>query len=477
MSAQTLTQTTAQWNRPLPLASPRRTVETLTPEHLPEICRPFLEDIATRLQCPLEYAAAPFIVAFSSIVGRRLALRLHDHDDWLIVPNLWGAVVGPPGSMKSAAFARALAPLVDLENEWLDRYDQELHVYYHKRLLAQGKDRAFLDKPFCYRLTVSDAPVDVLARLLYENPDGLLLVRDDLGAWLHSMNGKKQHRARDLYLQAASGQGHLTCDRLTRDPIHVPAVCLSVFGGIDPASLHAFLDHSAGKTGAAALFQRMQILFWPDVEGQWQFADPPPTENGDESLRELFRQFAYRNAIPPDLSWDEKKNLPFVRLTPSAGELYRQWRQHLESELQNLNAPPALQAHHARFRSLMPSLALLLRILDRGVGDVDQPDFELALRWECVLLAHAQKVYDPAAHDSAPHILLDRLRDHRLHWESFAWEDLRRCHWAGLTRPGDLTRAMMTLLGTGHIRVSRTSASGRPLRYQLNPLAEPSDIR
>jgi hypothetical protein len=377
--------------------------------------------------------------------------------------------------MKAAAFARAMAPLADLENESLAKFHRELRSYKRKRSMTHSRDHSY-EKPLCRRFTVTDASVEALAELLHDNPTGLLLYRDDLAAWIGSMKGNKQHRARELFLQAASGDGELICDRLGDDVLHVSTLCLSVFGGIDPVALQSLLVKSASHSDAAALFQRIQVLFWPDVPGQWQFVDPPRTDQFDQSLRELFRQFAVGQAVPADLPQHEKSQLPFVRLTPPASEVYRVWREHLESSLRARGVSSTARAHRARYRSLVPSLALLLRILDRGVGDVDQADFELALRWEQVLLTHARRVYDSLVQDSAAQILLDRLRAHRLHWESFAWEDLRRCQWSGLTKPGDLTRALITLLDTGHIRVARVSPSGRPLRYQLNPLAETSAL-
>jgi putative DNA primase/helicase len=468
-------RTPPEWTKPRSLDGPAHQLENLTPEHFPQTCRPFLADIALRLQCPLEYAAAPFIVAFSSLVGRRVALRLHQHDDWLVVPNLWGAVVGQPGTMKSAASARALAPLIDLENEAFTTFRQELSRFNMRRRMSRYEGRP-LESPVCRRFTVGDASLEKLALLLKRNPNGLLFYRDDLAAWLHSIGGAKQRRARELFLQAAGGDGPLIVDRLTRNALRLSAVCLSVCGGLDPASLNSLLAHSKSRSDLAALFQRIQILFWPDVAAQWQFADPPPADQSEYTLRELFRNFAQGHAVPANLPRHEKTNVPFVWLTPAAQDLYRAWRERLETALRVPKSPSAQRAHLARYRSLVPSMALLLRILDRGVGDVDQPDFELALRWEQVLLSHARRVYHSVATDSAAQVLLDRLLDHRIHWDSFGWEDLRRCQWSGLQRPGDLTRAIITLLDTGHIRVAHATPSGRPLRYQLNPLAETSSV-
>jgi hypothetical protein len=64
---------------------------------IPASLRGWVADIADRGGFPLEYPAAAAIVGLSGLIGRRIALRPKRADDWLVVPNLWGAVVGPPG--------------------------------------------------------------------------------------------------------------------------------------------------------------------------------------------------------------------------------------------------------------------------------------------------------------------------------------------------------------------------------------------
>ena len=50
-------------------------------------------DTAERMQVPLEFIAAPAIVAASSVVGRKIGIKPRRVDDWLIIPNLWGFLV------------------------------------------------------------------------------------------------------------------------------------------------------------------------------------------------------------------------------------------------------------------------------------------------------------------------------------------------------------------------------------------------
>src|SRR3954466_13226305 len=78
-----------------------------------------------------------------------------------------------------------------------------------KRLLAEiHKDDA--DEPPCPRLVVNDATVEKLGELLNENPNGLLLIRDELPGWLAKMESDEYQSDRAFYLETFNGDGRFT---------------------------------------------------------------------------------------------------------------------------------------------------------------------------------------------------------------------------------------------------------------------------
>ncbi|MCC7261581.1 MAG: PriCT-2 domain-containing protein [Candidatus Latescibacteria bacterium] len=86
-----------EWPAPQPLPDSLPPVELFEPALLPEAFRPWIEDVAQRLQCPPDFPAVGAMVALAAVVGRQVALRPKVADDWAVVPNLWGAIVGRPG--------------------------------------------------------------------------------------------------------------------------------------------------------------------------------------------------------------------------------------------------------------------------------------------------------------------------------------------------------------------------------------------
>jgi putative DNA primase/helicase len=93
---------------------------------LPNAFQGWVRDVAERMQIPPDFVAAPLMVAFAAVVGRRVGIRPKRRDDWLVVPNLWGAIVGSPGLLKSPALKEALAPMDVLVARAAERHERAL---------------------------------------------------------------------------------------------------------------------------------------------------------------------------------------------------------------------------------------------------------------------------------------------------------------------------------------------------------------
>lgn len=63
-------------------------------------------------------------MAISAVVGRKFTIHPKQHDDWTVVPNQWGVIIGRPSAMKTPALKQAMLPLRNLEARERERYDQ-----------------------------------------------------------------------------------------------------------------------------------------------------------------------------------------------------------------------------------------------------------------------------------------------------------------------------------------------------------------
>lgn len=101
-----------EWPDPEEVGVEQLPVPNCAPAMLPECMRPFLTDIAERQQSPLEFSAVTLIVVAATVVGRKIGIRPKREDDWHVVVNLFGGLIGPPGiAMKSPSLHEALFPL------------------------------------------------------------------------------------------------------------------------------------------------------------------------------------------------------------------------------------------------------------------------------------------------------------------------------------------------------------------------------
>src|SRR5262250_1005176 len=110
-------QTNEQWPQPKPLPAGLAPVEPFTSEFLPDALAPWVEDIASRVQCPPDDVAVAAVTALGSVIGRRVGIRPQHKTDWIEIPNIWGCFIGRPGMLKSPAMGEALKPLYYLEAE------------------------------------------------------------------------------------------------------------------------------------------------------------------------------------------------------------------------------------------------------------------------------------------------------------------------------------------------------------------------
>ncbi|MFO0204492.1 MAG: DUF3987 domain-containing protein, partial [Alphaproteobacteria bacterium] len=108
---------------------------------LPERLRPWIADITERLQCPPDFPAVSAMIALAAVVGRRVGIRPQQQADWLVVPNLWGCVIGRPGVMKSPAILEPLKPLKRLEYEAKQQFDNDLREYEAAVLVMEQRKK------------------------------------------------------------------------------------------------------------------------------------------------------------------------------------------------------------------------------------------------------------------------------------------------------------------------------------------------
>ena len=382
------------WLEPEPLADALPDVAQFDLELMPESFRPLVKDVAERMQVPPDFPAVAAIAALAGVTNRRAMIQPKRNDDtWTVVPNLWGGIVAPPGMLKSPVLTCMTQPARAIESEWREAHQAEEQGYQSALELQEEEIKAWralfqtaakknkerpakpestLAQPVLRRLITSDATFESLHHVLSENPAGLFVIRDELTGWLAGLERQGREQERAFYLECWNGDASFTIDRIGRGSVHVPHACISLFGGIQPARLRDYLaDALRDGPSNDGLMQRFQLMVWPDIQPGWRYIDRKPDNDALESAASVYRRMTALDAGNPlRLQFDYP-----------AQTLFEQWLTDLEQRIRGEEVQPAMQAHLAKYRSLMPSLALLFALADGQTERVPISHARLACDW------------------------------------------------------------------------------------------------
>jgi len=502
---------------PLPLAEK---IPALPEECLPPSVAPWLKDIAFRLDLPHEYVAGASLVAASSLIGRHAAIRPKTKDDWTEFGNLWGMLIAEPGEMKTPATTLALSPIKDLERraraKWVsvetklrEKLNEELELEKHlkkrfkdmlsksehedlasiKEALSEAHRKTLqLNKKIANggeRFLCNDATTEKLAEICMANPYGLFVNRDELSGWLAHLSKAGREGDREFYLEAWSGDGEHSYDRIGRGTLYVPHLCLSIFGTIQPGKIKDLvMPASSAGVGADGLIQRFQILLYPDRTPTKIFRDQSPDAAAKKQYQTVFDELATQ-------SWT-KTTSPLEKGFTTAGpdsslsnvfsfdgeaqKLATEWFIALEEKI-SAETSPAFKSHIAKYRGLMPRLALNYFLTETSAkamycAALPIESVNSAIAWCEHLESHARKVWagviDQSFHPTSA--FAERIEKNQI-TDGMSLRELQQSKWRDLKDVESVEIAAQKLESLGWIKiVIHNDTGGRPSRtIEINP--------
>lgn len=492
-----------RWPEPAPLPAGLPAVHPFNADLLPIAFRSWVMDIAHRMQCPPDYAAVAAMVAASSLIGARVVVRPKAFDDWQVTPNLWGVVVGRPGVKKSPALSQTMKPLSRMQAVELEQWEKD-HAEWEldcKLISMQGEDkekkaktlaskdpaaaRAMLEpselpeEPIARRFIVNDATVEKLGELMQQNPWGFLCYRDELYGFLTSLDKQGQEGSRAFYLTCYDGDQGYTFDRIGRGTVQIPRVCLALLGSIQPGRIQEYVRGAvSGGSADDGLLQRFGLAVWPDVVGEFVHIDQWPDSPARNAAQAVFDRLA-------QLTADSATEPQVWRFTPAAQTLFVEWLVPFETEIRGESLHPAMVSHLAKYRKLIPALALIFALIDTPNSGrlIDVPELMRALQWCTFLRSHAERLYSAASTPevSGAQTLLKKIQAGALGSE-FTLRDVYLKGWTGLNTPESARKAARVLAEYDWLRSvvqesSDVMGRGRPSeRYLVNPAALPDGL-
>ncbi|PIT68070.1 YfjI family protein [Bartonella tribocorum] len=489
------------WGELKPLEYTLLPVESFHAAQMPLTLSRYVYDVADRQQAPLDFVAVSALCGLAALIGNGVRIAPKQHDDWKIVPNLWGALIGQPSTMKTPTMQAALTPITCLQKKWykdwlkqkerqeieeiletLDKSEKKKQAHKAikkgdletaRALLSETLSKDNVHDDNVSRFIVNDTSVEKLGELLKENPRGLLMVRDELSGFLTDMERKEYQTDRAFYLEAFNGDGQFTYDRIGRGTIFIPNATVSIIGGIQPSRILPFIRNVLYGKGNDGFLQRFQMLVFPDETKDWKWVDRYPNQEAWETYEGAFRSLYDKPLGSPER--------PLVmRFSAEAQEIFREWMQKIFKEAKGNNLSESLQAHLLKMPKTIVSLALIFELTEGGRFEINKDALQTALRWEKYLLSHIKRLYaaaDSLATESAKLIVerCDHLPD------VFTARDVYKRDWKCLKDKEAVKQTLELLCRSNHIRqisVENSSQGGRPtIRYEWHPFVKNNSIK
>ncbi len=453
-------------------------------------CGPWLAAVAASRGAPVDYVAAPMLAFVAGIVGAAREVRIRPN--WTEQLILWVASVGNPSSGKSPALAALKRAAARIEREEAGDAEARRGEYEARKIEAEAlrekweqnaKEAAKNNRaaapmpaeaqeppePTPPRLLVADATTEKLARIIAQNPRGVLLSRDELSGLLGNF-GKYGGADEPFYLQAFNGE-FSPIDRQKGGTVTAARAYLSLVGSIQPDKFQALLSGRAND-GLVARF----LAVWPDLT-QRVFRVP---EVDDSRALHLFRRLRSLSMDADETGELAPRVLP---LSADAATIFEAW--YLEQGEKVRAASGFMAEFLGKADGICARLALALELLEWAASDdgpADGPAKVSARSVEraCTLIVDyfepmARRVYADAALPEVERKAIALIKELQARGvRTFNAREARR-EWGvpGLSSAADMEAACAVLIEGDCIRKIESQkgagAGRKALTYAVNP--------
>jgi hypothetical protein len=507
------------WFTPLPLEFAVTELPTLHKGCMPSLLYQYCNRVANQIPCPIDYVFTPLLVLIGSIIGHKIHLKVDPDRSMIVACLLWGIYIGESGTGKTPALETVLFNLQLLidkaryehekkhkdqkANNEVGEIEKSLEIeaikkairlaknendeIEYKRLIRKCKQllaamNEQLSATSLRKYKTSNTTLPALLNILSKNPNGIVIVLDELKGFLARLSAKENEELRAFTLECARGFGSYDADRVSRNSVSLQDMALSIVGGIQPDSFKPYLDRIiSGTSDNDGWIHRFPMLTQPLPVQKISDDIKPLTPLIEKTVEALFL-----GIDDSEFSFDRSKKLKerFVTFTDDAQVIYDQWVSDNFAKCCLETTSPLMKSHLRKYDSVLAAIALIFQV----VMSLDKKSLELrhfnavsarALRKAIKLLEylemHAARLFDKhisVTLQNAQTLLkkLPTLNKTQFTAHEIAWKE-----WAGMRRDTDaVTEALLILERHFYIRrVKKVKGKqGRSTTvWELNPMA------
>jgi hypothetical protein len=414
------------------------------------------------MACPVDFPALGALVVSASAVGAARSLEVKA--GWTEKPGLYAVIVSKPGTTKTPALRAVMAPLYQEQDRLHEdhkaavrKYREDLDAY---RQAAQAPEEGGppperpAEPGAMPHLFAVDTTVEALARNLLDNRKGILLFRDELTAWVRSLDMYRSRGAdRQFYLTAWSGE-MVKVDRKGQhdQPVIIPHPFVCVLGAIQP-DLLAELEAEGGREDGFL----HRLLFSYPPEGQVPgWVDDELTEEDVLDWQLVLGRLLNLRPVKPEGSSERPKPL---QLSPEGRQAFKKFCDGLAGQMNDEDFPAELVGPCSKLKSHCGRFALVLHLLrvacdeagdGHDEGQVDAEDVDRGAKLCGYFMSHFRAVYlrlRQTREDEMVERLVQWLK--RKGRQACSVRDVCRANVCGVTKATDAQRLLAAAVDQG----------------------------
>ena len=281
-------------------------------EVFPDGVRKIIQMAHEFMNFPTDYIGSSLIVAAGAAIGNSIQVQVMGN--WVEKPVIYMALVGEPGTNKSAPLEFALRPLEQFDDEEMVKYDRQW-TDYEDEMRKTNYCKMMPPPPPDYRqIVLNDFTMEGLMQQHLVNPRGMIVYKDELLGLVRNM-GRYNYGNDEMTWTSMFNGGSMQNTRKDKRKTKLKSSCVSICGTIQPGSLNEF---SKGRTENG--FVDRWLFAYPQTPKSPKFRTGRPMTELQSQWNKVMRYL---------LSMEYKEGQSPVILDSAAEILYEQWYNEL----------------------------------------------------------------------------------------------------------------------------------------------------
>lgn len=323
-----------------------------------------LEDTYETLNFPIEYLASSILFASSTAIGN--SYKLEFKPNFLVKPNVYMALIGDAGDVKTHTVNFALEEIEAKEKLEYKKYLEEIRSYNNLSLEEKKNE----EKPYYKKTILKDFTPEALLKLHSNNIRGVSIVADELFGWIKNFDRYSNSGEQELYLSLWSGSS-ICVDRKGDNAIRIDDPFVNIIGTTQTKLISKLSENNRGSNGFIeriifVLTDKKKPLLWNDKELN------PKLKNNYNTLINRLSCLEYKNNISKT-----------IKLNLDARKLLLNWQNAKRKEYFNDEITTSIQA---KYEVYCLKFALILQLVHWGIHERSKKEIDFYIMSSAIKL-------------------------------------------------------------------------------------------